>query len=144
MKPHTKPNTTLFVAALLILLMCQGAMCQDTKPAKFRANGFQYAIKDGAGWSEWKSFNEGLSILIIVTQERVVTYTTDKQAYDFVEFQGKERLTEGDECFTYLCVDRYGKECTLQLIFLHSRGGSILLHVEYGKIKLLYGAELVE
>jgi hypothetical protein len=62
--------------------------------------------EEGKSWSGWSDLEDS-SILITldVDLQRITVYTRDKQVFDIAEYEGLTEDEDGDEIFSFYCVD---------------------------------------
>jgi hypothetical protein len=98
----------------------------------------RYKIND-YNWSAWSESSES-SVLITfnLTNDRITIYSEQKQVYDIVEYEGKTTDSEGDDIFSYYCVDNDGLTCRVKWLQLNSQNGRMQMYVYYSDINWLY------
>ena len=96
-------------------------------------------FKTDSKWEEWSDWEE-VSVLIIMNtdDERFTIYSKEKQVYDVAKDEGKETDNDGDDTWSFYCVNEDGTTCRVRLVKLNSQEGRLQLYVDFSDIKLVY------
>ncbi|NHE58965.1 hypothetical protein [Cyclobacterium plantarum] len=98
---------------------------------------------DDNRWSDWSDW-ERTSVLIVADDNRITVYSKEKQVYDIIENEGKKTDSDGDDVWSYFCINEDGARCRLRLIKRNSRNGEAQLYVDFNDMKWVYNIELLE
>ncbi len=107
---------------------------------KLRTTSFNFRQKiNEYKWSEWVEETEA-SVLITfdLTNDRITIYSNEKQVYDIAEFEGSTVDKDGDDVYSYYCVDESGQTCRVKWLKLNSQNGRMQLYVYYSDLNWLY------
>ena len=90
-------------------------------------------------WTEWSDPTES-SVLITfdLTNDRITIYSKVTQVYDIAEYEGKTTDKDGDDIFSYYCIDKDGSKCRVKWLKLHSQNERMQMYVYYGDMNWLY------
>jgi hypothetical protein len=90
-------------------------------------------------WSEWSDATE-TSVLITfdLTNGRITIYSKETQVYDVAEYEGKTTDKDGDDIYSYYCIDKDGSKCRVKWVKLHSQNERMQMYVYYGDMSWLY------
>lgn len=90
-------------------------------------------------WSDWSDATES-SVLITfdLTNDRITIYSKETQVYDIAEYEGKTTDEDGDDIFSYFCIDKDGIKCRVKWLKLNSQNGRMQMYVNYNDIIWLY------
>jgi hypothetical protein len=90
-------------------------------------------------WSEWSDATES-SVLITfdLTNDRITIYSKETQVYDIAEYEGQTTDEDGDDIFSYFCIDEDGTKCRLKWLTLNSQNGRMQMYVNYDNMIWLY------
>lgn len=107
---------------------------------KLKATSFssRYQINEYS-WSSWTEASES-SVLIVFDQnnDRITIYSEETQVYDIAEYEGKETDGDGDDIYSYYCVDKNGLTCRVSWVQLNSQNGRMQFYVMYNDMNWLY------
>lgn len=106
---------------------------------KFKSSSFAMKFKTESKWAEWSDF-EDVSVLIVMDNDdgRFTIYSKEKQVYDVAENEGKETDSDGDDTWSFYCVNEDGNTCRVRLVKLNSQEGRLQLYVDFSDVKVLY------
>ena len=111
-----------FVLVLTTLI----SFAQD-KPYYMRADTFELGSKDSSGNIVWnESTIKSCDILIKLEEKEAVIYSSYKQIYHVISFNGKE-----DGISKWYCSDDRGNTCNLYLSASKNNPGKLALIVEF-------------
>lgn len=90
-------------------------------------------------WGEWSAW-EDVSILIVLDldKERFTIYSKETQIYDVAENEGNITDKDGDDIWSFFCVNEDGLTCRVKLIKLNSQDGSLQLYVDFSDMRWVY------
>lgn len=90
-------------------------------------------------WSEWSDFTES-SVLITfdMTNDRITIYSNVTQVYDIAEYEGKTTDSDGDDIYSYFCVDKSGLTCRVKWVQLNSQNGRMQMYINYSDAIWIY------
>ncbi len=99
---------------------------------------FKYK-EDDYNWTDWSDWEE-TSVLIVmdIDKDRITIYSKETQVYDVAEDEGKTVDDEGDEFWSYYCVNEDGLNCRVRLAKLNSRNGRNQLYIDFSDMKWVY------
>ena len=107
---------------------------------KLKSTSFssKYKINDYR-WSEWSEATE-TSVLITfdLDKERITIYSKTTQVYDIAEYEGKTTDEDGDDFYSYYCVNQDGATCRVRLARLNSQNGRNQVYVDFSDMKWMY------
>ena len=102
------------------------SFAQD-KPYYMRADTFELGSKDSSGNIVWnESTIKSCDILIKLEEKEAVIYSSYKQIYHVISFNGKE-----DGISKWYCSDDRGNTCNLYLSASKNNPGKLALIVEF-------------
>lgn len=90
-------------------------------------------------WSDWSDATDS-SVLITfdLTNDRITIYSKVTQVYDIAEYEGKTTDEDGDDIFSYYCIDKDGSKCRVKMLKLHSLNERMQMYVYYSDMNWLY------
>jgi hypothetical protein len=96
-------------------------------------------------WSSWSDAEEA-SVLITFdeTNDRITIYSKVTQIYDIAEYEGKTTDEDGDDIFSYYCIDKDGVRCRVRWLKLNSQNGRMQMYVYYSDLNWLYNVYLLD
>jgi hypothetical protein len=107
---------------------------------KLKATSFssKYKINDYR-WSEWSEATKS-SVLITfdLNKERITIYSKTTQVYDIAKYEGKTTDEDGDDFYSYYCVNGNGLTCRVRLAKLNSQNGRNQVYVDFSDMKWMY------
>jgi hypothetical protein len=102
------------------------SFAQD-KPYYMRADTFELGSKDSSGNIVWnESTIKSCDILIKLEEKEAVIYSSYKQIYHVISFNGKE-----DGISKWYCSDDRGNTCNLYLSASKNNPGKLALIIEF-------------
>jgi len=133
----TQKKTKSLVLIGVLLLFCNLAYGQVLK-VRSTSLSYKYKINDYS-WSEWSDPTE-TSVLIVLDEDidRITIYSAKKQIYDITENDGKTTDSDGDEIWSFLCVNEDGLDCRVRLVRLNSQNGRLQLYVDFNDMNWVY------
>ena len=86
------------------------------------------------------------SVLIVMDldKERITVYSKETQIYDFAKDEGKTTDADGDDFYSYLCVNEDGLSCRIRFANLNSQNGRNQLYVDFNEWILDYDREEID
>ena len=128
---------TIALIAVLFLTISTNVFGQVYK-LKSTTFSSKYKINEYK-WSEWSDATES-SVLITfdLTNGRITIYSKETQVYDIAEYEGQTTDEDGDDIFSYLCIDKDGTKCRLKWLKLNSQNGRMQMYVNYNDMIWLY------
>ncbi|NGX84878.1 hypothetical protein [Aequorivita sp. KMM 9714] len=90
-------------------------------------------------WSDWSDWEE-TSILVVLDNEksRFTIYSKEVQVYDVAENEGKSTDSDGDDTWSFFCVNEDGLRCRVRLVKLNSQNGQNQLYVGFDDAQWVY------
>ncbi|WCM41051.1 hypothetical protein MG290_08765 [Flavobacterium sp. CBA20B-1] len=90
-------------------------------------------------WSDWSEWEE-TSILVVmdIDKDRFTIYSKETQVYDVAEDEGKTTDSDGDDTWSFYCVNKDGLTCRVRLVKLNSQNGRNQLYVDFNDMKWVY------
>ena len=79
---------------------------------KLKATSFSSKGKNDYKWSEGKE--SSILITFNLDKDRITIYSKTTQIYDIAEYEGKTTDSDGDDIFSYYCVDADGNNCRVK------------------------------
>ena len=98
---------------------------------------------DDNRWGDWSDW-ESTSVLIVVDDSRITVYSKEKQVYDVIENEGKKTDIDGDDVWSYFCINEDGARCRVRLIRRNSQNGEAQLYVDFNDMKWVYNLEFLQ
>jgi len=115
----------LFLTFVLILTTLI-SFAQD-KPYYMRADTFELGSKDSSGNIVWdESTIKSCEILIKLEEKEAVIYSSIRQTYHVISYNGKE-----DGISKWYCSDDRGKTCNIYLSSSKNNPGKLALIIEF-------------
>jgi hypothetical protein len=112
---------------LLFMLFITTLMYSQDKPFYMRAETFEFGSKNSNGDVVWdESTIKSCDILIKLEEKEAVIYSSTKQIYHVISYDGKE----GDISRWY-CSDEKGRTCNIYLSSIKNQSGKLGLIVEF-------------
>jgi hypothetical protein len=123
---------------MLVLLTLSSAAFGQVYKMKSSSFASKYQINDYK-WSEWSEASES-SVLITIdlNKQRITIYSQTKQVYDIAENEGKTTDDDGDDFYSYYCVNEDGLTCRIRLAKLNSQNGRNQIYVDFSDMKWMY------
>jgi hypothetical protein len=123
---------------MLVLLTLSSAAFGQVYKMKSSSFASKYQINDYK-WSEWSEASES-SVLITIdlNKQRITIYSQTKQVYDIAEDEGKTTDDDGDDFYSYYCVNEDGLTCRIRLAKLNSQNGRNQIYVDFSDMKWMY------
>ncbi|WP_425638214.1 hypothetical protein ACPUEN_02270 [Algoriphagus yeomjeoni] len=90
-------------------------------------------------WSDWSEWEE-TSVLVVmdIDKDRFTIYSKETQVYDVAEDEGKTTDSDGDDTWSFYCVNEDGLTCRVRLVRLNSQNGRNQLYVDFNDMKWVY------
>jgi hypothetical protein len=128
---------TIVLFAFMFLIISSNVFGQVYK-LKSTSLSSRYKI-DEYKWSEWSDASEA-SVLITfdLTNDRITIYSKITQVYDIAEFEGNTTDQDGDDIFSYYCIDKDGGKCRVKWLKLNSQNGRMQMYVYYNDLNWVY------
>ena len=128
---------TIALTAVMFLTISTNVFGQVYK-LKSTSFSSKYKINDYK-WSDWSEATES-SVLITfdLTNDRITIYSKETQVYDIAEYEGKTTDEDGDDIFSYYCIDKDGSKCRVKWLKLNSQNGRMQMYVNYYDMIWLY------
>ena len=107
---------------------------------KLKTTSFAFKTKiNDYQWSDWSEWEEA-SILVVMDsdKDRITIYSKDTQVYDIAEDEGKTTDSDGDDTWSFYCVNEDGLTCGVRLVILNSQNGLNQLYVDFNDAKWVY------
>jgi hypothetical protein len=90
-------------------------------------------------WTEWSDAIEcNVLITFDLTDDRITIYSKVTQVYDIAEYEGKTTDNDGDDLYSYYCIDKDGIKCRVKWMKLHSQNERMQMYVYYNDMNWLY------
>lgn len=94
---------------------------------------------DEYDWSEWtENIDTSLMITVDLTDNKITIASEETQGFDIDTYEGKSTDEEGDDTYSYYCVDDKGRECRIEWVVLNSRDGRMQIYVYYRVVNWLF------
>ncbi len=102
-------------------------------------------IRENGSWKGWTALNDSNLLITIDTEiQRIVIYANETQKFDITDYDGQKIDEDGDDVFTFYCVDNDGRTCRIDVLTLHSQNGKRQLYVYYSDIAFLFNVYLLD
>ena len=102
------------------------SFAQD-KPFYMRADTFELGSKDSSNNVVWdESTIKYCDILIKLEDKEVIVYSSTKQIYHVISYDGKE-----DDISRWYCSDGEGRNCNIYLLSSKNNPGKLTLIIEF-------------
>ena len=112
---------------LVLALFLTTLMYSQDKPYYMRAETFQLGSKNSSGDIVWdKSTIKSCDILIKLEEKEAVIYSSTKQVYHVISYDGKE-----DNISRWYCSDDKGRTCNIYLSSIKNQPGKMGFIVEF-------------
>ncbi len=107
---------------------------------KFKSTSFSSMYKiNEYSWSDWEDPSESTVLMTFdLDNDRITIYSKVTQIYDVAKYEEKITDKDGDDIFSFFCVDNEGITCRVQWLILNSQNGRMQVYVYYSDIALLY------
>ncbi|MCB0747187.1 MAG: hypothetical protein KDC90_06945 [Ignavibacteriae bacterium] len=107
---------------------------------KLRTTGVavKYKLSDYR-WGDWSDFEE-TSILIVMDldKDRITIYSDETQIYDVAQDEGRTTDSDGDDFWSFYCINSEGLACRVRLAKLNSQNGRYQLYIDFSDMKWVY------
>ena len=123
---------------MIVLLTFSATAFGQVYKLKSTSFSSKYKINDYR-WSEWSEATES-SVLITfdLNKERITIYSKTTQVYDIAEYEGKTTDEDGDDFYSYYCVNEDGLTCRVRLAKLNSQNGRNQVYVDFSDMRWMY------
>jgi len=112
---------------LVLALFLTTLMYSQDKPYYMRAETFQLGSKNSSGDIVWdESTIKSCDILVKLEEKEAVIYSSTKQIYHVISYDGKE-----DNISRWYCSDDKGKTCNIYLSSIENQPGKMGFIVEF-------------
>ena len=132
----------LFITALCFFFYISA----NSQVLKFRTTSLstneKKEIGDWKGWSEFKDSN--MLVTLDTEAQRIIIYANETQKFDITEYEELKKDEDGDDVFTFYCVDNEGINCRIRFMTLHSRNGKRQMYVDYEDIGFAFNIYLLD
>lgn len=106
---------------------------------KFKATSVSFKFKTESRWGEWLEPKESSVLIVMNTDDdRFTIYSKEKQTYDIVEYEGEKTDSDGDNVWSFYCVNEDGNTCRVKLMKLNSQDERLQLYVSFNDVLLVY------
>jgi hypothetical protein len=125
---------------LLITFLLTISISATGQVRKFKSTSYSYMYKiNEYRWSDWSESTES-SVLITLdlNNERITIYSATKQVYDIAEYEGETTDDDGDDFFSFFCVNNEGLTCRVRLAKLNSQGGRNQFYIDFSDMRWVY------
>ena len=125
---------------LLITFLLTISISATGQVRKFKSTSYSYMYKiNEYRWSDWSESTES-SVLITLdlNNERITIYSATKQVYDIAEYEGETTDDDGDDFFSFFCVNNEGLTCRVRLAKLNSQGGRNQFYIDFSDRRWVY------
>jgi hypothetical protein len=123
---------------MIVLLTFSATSFGQVYKLKSTSFSSKYKINDYR-WSEWSEASE-TSVLITfdLNKERITIYSKTTQVYDIAKDEGKTTDEDGDDFYSYYCVNKDGLTCRVKLAKLNSQNGRNQVYVDFSDMRWVY------
>src|SRR6187551_2396243 len=134
-----RTRISIFIGVTTILLLTVSATLFG-QVYKLKSTSFSSCYRiDNYNWSKWTETEEASALITFdVTNDRITIYSKVTQVYDIAEYEGKTTDKDGDDTYSYYCVDKDGVTCRVRWFVLTSQDRSMQLYVNYKDVGWLY------
>jgi hypothetical protein len=73
-----------------------------------------------------------------IDKDRITIYSKETQIYDVAENEGKTTDSDGDDFWSFYCVNEDGLTCRVRLAKLNSQNGRNQLYIDFNDMKWVY------
>ncbi len=96
-------------------------------------------------WTSWSDAKDTTVLMTFdLTNDRITIYSKVTQVYDIAEYEGKTTDKDGDDIYSYYCIDKDGVRCRVKQVKLHSQNERIQLYVFYSDMNWLYNIYVLD
>ena len=140
----TKKHNSMGIKNLffILLLFCATFVMSVAQAQVYKLRTTSVAFKSKVNnykWSNWSSW-EDTSVLVVmdVEKDRITVYSKETQIYDIAENEGNEEDEDGDETWSYYCVNEDGLNCRVRFVKLNSQDGRLQLYIDFDDMSWVY------
>lgn len=107
---------------------------------KLKATNFTSKVNvEGRGWGEWADWKDSdVLITMDMDKDRITIYSKEVQKYDIAEYEGKETDDDGDDIWSFFCINEDGVKCRVRLAKLKSQNGRNQVYVDFSDLMIVY------
>jgi hypothetical protein len=107
---------------------------------KLKATNFTSKINvEGRGWNDWADWEDSdVLITMDMDKDRITIYSKEVQKYDIAEYEGKETDDDGDDIWSFFCINEDGVKCRVRLAKLNSQNGRNQVYVDFSDLMIVY------
>lgn len=113
---------------------------------KFRTTALSTNVtKENGGWKGWSEFEDSnLLVTVNLDVQRITIYADKTQNFDITDFDELKKDEDGDDVFTFYCVDNEGRNCRIKFYTLHSQNGGRQMYIYYDSLAFLFNIYLLD
>jgi hypothetical protein len=98
----------------------------------------RYELNDGS-WTDWSEATETSVLMTFdINKQRITIYSKKTQVYDIAEYEGQTTDDDGDDFYSYYCVNEDGITCRVRFAKLNSQNGRNQVYVDFSDMSWMY------
>lgn len=136
----------LLITLLVLFVGVSTTFSQNSDIIKLRTTEVALMFMESNGWGEWSDW-EDANILVVfdINNDRIKIFSKETQVYDVIKDEGKS-YDDGDEIYSYLCVNEDGGQCRLKLWKRFRSDGSVYnqLYVNFSDVRIVYNLYVLD
>lgn len=130
----------------ILLFITTTAKAQNV--LKFKTTDFAYTMTNSSGeWMEWSEWQDAkILITMDFDTERIKIFSKETQIYDIATDEGKTSNENGDDIYSFFCVNEDGLQCRLKLWKRHFESGELYhqLYIHFRDTQYVYNINLLD
>ena len=130
---------------LVLFMNISTAFTQNEDIFKLKTTEFAFKFIDSDNsWSDWEKAN--ILVVFDTKAERIKIFSKETQVYDVATDEGKTTNDNGDEIYSWFCVNEDGNQCRVQLWKRFYDDGSSYnqLYVNFSDIRFVYNLYFID
>ena len=123
---------------MIVLLTFSATSFGQVYKLKSTSLSSKYQLNDGS-WTDWSEATETSVLMTFdINKQRITIYSKKTQVYDIAEYEGQTTDEDGDDFYSYYCVNEDGITCRVRFARLNSQNGRNQVYVDFSDMLWMY------
>ncbi len=136
----------ILITLLVFFVSVTTTFSQNSDILKLRTTELAIMYMESYGWGEWSDW-EDVNVIVVfdIEKDRIKIFSKETQIYDVIQDKGKS-YDDGDEIYSYLCVNEDGNQCRVKLWKRYRSNGSFYnqLYINFSDMRWVYNLYVVD
>ncbi|WP_299685725.1 hypothetical protein [uncultured Dokdonia sp.] len=137
----------ILITFLILFASITTVVSQNSNILKLRTTELAIKYLESNSWGDWSDWKD-TNVLVVfdLDKDRIRIFSKETQVYDVIEDEGQSYDDDGDEIYSYLCVNEDGSRCRVELWKRYRTNGSSYnqLYIKFSDMRWVYNLDVID